>query len=225
MHGRRRPCAGAGAYDQDWRQQPHRHGVGRHRQVAGRAHRSELRRPDGRRSAGRRRQSAHRSFALDPGQEDRHHPRLGLCRGQEADRHFRRGSDLRRDASDQRAQAPLPALAYRRLRGQRPHHAVGRGGRCGHPRPGGHHRAPVRPGDHQFRLGDAAAAGAPGSALHRDRAQRRPRSGRAVEPVRRQQHHQCRQPRAGVGPAGHGHRHRQRDRRRRALGRQRPSAS
>ena len=76
--------------------------------------------------------------------------------------------------------------------GQRPHHAVGRGGRCRHARQGGHHRAPVRAGDHQLGVGDVAAAGHAGSALHRDFAHRRPRAGRAVEPLRRQQHDQYR---------------------------------
>ena len=43
-----------------------------------------------RRSGGRRRQSAHRSYAVDSRQENRHDAGVGLCRGQEAGRHFRR---------------------------------------------------------------------------------------------------------------------------------------
>ena len=196
VHGRRRPCAAA--HHPDQRHQPHRHGDGDDRQVAGRAHRQQLRRRHGRRSGGGRRQSAHRSHAVDPGQEDRHHPRVGLCRGQEADRHLRRRSVLRHHAPDQRAQAPLPALEPAGLDRQRPHHAVRRGRRCRHARQGGDHRAPVRAGNHQFGLGHVAAAGHAGSALHRDFAHRRPRTGRAVEPLRRQQHHQYRQPHQGI---------------------------
>ena len=90
------------------------------------------------------------------------------------------------------------------LFGQRPHHAVGRGGRCRHPRQGGHHRAPVRAGDHQFGVGDVAAAGDAGSPLHRDLAHRRPRAGRAVEHLRQPQHkrRQWRSP-AARRPADH----------------------
>ena len=61
----------------------------------GRAHRPQLRRRHGRRSRGRRRQPADRPHAVDPRQEDRHHPRVGLCRRQEADRHLRRRGVLR----------------------------------------------------------------------------------------------------------------------------------
>ena len=76
--------------------------------------------------------------------------------------------------ADQRAQAPFRRLASAGVLGQRPHHAVGRGGRRRHPRQGGHHRAPVRTGNHQFGVGDVPAAGDAGSALHRDLAHRRP---------------------------------------------------
>ena len=77
---------------------------------------------------------------------------------------------------------------------QRPHHAVGRGRGCGDARQGGDHRAPVRAGNHQFGIGDVAAAGDAGSAFHRDFPHRRPRTGRAVESLWRKQHHQYRQP-------------------------------
>ena len=92
----------------------------------------------------------------------------------------------------QRAQAALPRLASASVLGQRPHHAVGRGDRCRHPRQGGDHRAPVRPRYHQHGVGDVAAASDAGSALHRDLAQRQPRTGRAVEPLRQPQHRQYR---------------------------------
>ena len=69
------------------------------RQVAGRAHRCELRRHHGWRSGSCRRQSADRPRAVDPRKEDRHDPRVGLCRRQEACRHLRYRGVLRHHAA------------------------------------------------------------------------------------------------------------------------------
>jgi pilus assembly protein CpaC len=56
------------------------------------------------------RQSADRPRVVNSRQEDRHHPRVGLCRGQEAGRNFRHRSLLRHHAADQRVAPPLPGF-------------------------------------------------------------------------------------------------------------------
>ena len=121
----------------------HRHGDGDARQDRGRSHRSESRRHHGRRSGRRRRQPADRPRAVDPRQEDRHHPRHRLWRGQEAGRHFRRRSVLRHFAAGGRDRR-IHRRRHPGVVGQRPHHAerhrVGRRDA----RQGGADRAAVR---------------------------------------------------------------------------------
>ena len=124
-----------------------------HRQVRGRAHRHELRRGHGRRSRDRGRQSADRPLALDPRQEERHHPGVGLCRRQEADRRVRRRGGLRHlAAADPRSAGAsrMPSCGSRRSTAAsccpapRP---------TGRPSTGGADRQAVRPGRHQYGAG------------------------------------------------------------------------
>ena len=164
----------------------------------------------GRRSGRRRRQSAHRPHAVDPRQEDRHHARVGLCRGQEADRHFRRRGDLRHHPADQRAaSAAFPARACRRPRSTA---ASCCRARCADAATLDKAVTIARqfgPEIINSVVGDVAAAGHAGSALHRDFAHRRPRAGRAVEPFRPAQHRPISATRVPAGePADHSADHR-----------------
>ena len=193
----------AGAAEDHVRQCAHRDGDRDGRQIPGHPHRSSPGRHHGRRSGRRRRQSADRSCAVDPRQEDRHHAGHGLRPGQEGRRHFRHRSVLRRVAAG-RGDRELYRRRHQGVLDRRPHHAQRHLAGRRHAGQGGHHRQAVRAGHHQHRSGDAAAADHAGSALHRSVAGSRPRARRAMERVRQPVSGQCRQPGSGIATAGDG---------------------
>ena len=149
------PVTARGPAEDHIRQCAHRDGERDGRQIRGHPHRSEPRRHHGRRSRRRRRQSADRPRAVDPRQEDRHHARHGLRRGQEAGRHFRRRGVLRRLAAG-RGDRALHRRRHQGVLDQRPHHAQRHLAGRRHARQGGHDRQAVRAGRHQHRSGDCS---------------------------------------------------------------------
>ena len=162
-----RPCAAA--FDPDRRRQPHRDGAGDRRQIAGRAHRRELHRYHGRRSRTsptsirspiiRCRSSARKSAPRASSVYGEGKKLVGIFDVEVSYDVSRLTNELARIFPGSHMHASSVngrIMLTRRSAGRR------------HARHGGDHRAPVRPGDHQFGVGDVAAAGAAGGAFRRD---------------------------------------------------------